>query len=39
MPPLLFGTLQVPFTKLAHTLFPPAMANGVISGGFTFCTC
>jgi 4-hydroxysphinganine ceramide fatty acyl 2-hydroxylase len=37
MPPLLFGALQTPFTRLAHTIFPTAMANGVIAGSFTFC--
>ncbi|RXK37214.1 oxidoreductase [Tremella mesenterica] len=36
MPPLLFFTLETPFTKLAHVLFPKAMANGIISGSFTF---
>lgn len=39
MPPILFASLQAPFTKLAHTLFPPAMANGIISGAFMFCKC
>lgn len=37
MPPFLFAMLQAPFTKLAHTIFPAAMANGVISGSFAFC--
>ena len=37
MPPILFATLQAPFTKLAHTIFPAAMANGIISGSFAFC--
>ncbi|KAF8151926.1 fatty acid-2 hydroxylase [Mycena galopus ATCC 62051] len=36
MPPILFGTLQAPFTALAHKLFPAAVANGIISGAFTF---
>ncbi|EFI26769.1 oxidoreductase [Coprinopsis cinerea okayama7 len=36
MPPLLFYTLQTPFTKLAHVLFPAAVANGIIAGAFTF---
>ncbi|KAF7761528.1 hypothetical protein Agabi119p4_9520 [Agaricus bisporus var. burnettii] len=36
MPPLLFFTLQLPFTQLAYVLFPVAMANGIISGSFTF---
>lgn len=37
MPPLLFTVLQAPFTKLAHTIFPAAVANGIISGSFAFC--
>jgi 4-hydroxysphinganine ceramide fatty acyl 2-hydroxylase len=37
MPPILFSTLQAPFTALAHKLFPPAVANGIISGAFAFC--
>ncbi|BGP43104.1 fatty acid alpha-hydroxylase [Rhodotorula kratochvilovae] len=36
MPPLLFGLLQAPFTKLAHALFPAWMANGIIAGSFAF---
>jgi 4-hydroxysphinganine ceramide fatty acyl 2-hydroxylase len=36
MPPLLFFVLETPFTKLAHVLFPKAMANGIIAGAFTF---
>ncbi|KAG6899338.1 hypothetical protein C0993_011126 [Termitomyces sp. T159_Od127] len=36
MPPALFFTLQTPMTRLAHLLFPPAMANGIISGAFAF---
>lgn len=38
MPPVLFFVLSFPFTRLAYLLFPTAMANGVISGSFTFCT-
>lgn len=34
MPPLLFAALSFPFTRLAHALFPPAVANGIISGAF-----
>lgn len=34
MPPLLFTALSYPFTVLAHSLFPPAVANGIISGAF-----
>lgn len=37
MPPTLFAALQAPFTKLAHTIFPVAVANGIISGAFLFC--
>ncbi|KAF7972148.1 hypothetical protein HWV62_11125 [Athelia sp. TMB] len=36
MPPTLFAVLQAPFTKLAHTIFPTAVANGIISGAFAF---
>lgn len=36
MPPTLFFMLETPFTKLAHVLFPKAMANGIIAGAFTF---
>ncbi|KAM5533569.1 hypothetical protein V8D89_012785 [Ganoderma adspersum] len=36
MPPVLFVVLSTPMTKLAHLIFPTAMANGVISGAFTF---
>ncbi|KAJ7600870.1 oxidoreductase [Mycena floridula] len=36
MPPPLFMALQAPFTRLAHILFPAAVANGIISGAFTF---
>jgi hypothetical protein len=37
MPPVLFLTLSLPMTQLAHFLFPTAMANGTISGSFVFC--
>ena len=37
MPPPMFTILQFPFTQLAYTLFPVAVANGIISGSFTFC--
>lgn len=37
MPPALFGALEFPFTRLAHALFPAAVANGIISGAFAFC--
>ncbi|KAI0694956.1 oxidoreductase [Cytidiella melzeri] len=36
MPPALFAALSYPFTQLAHTLFPAAMANAIIAGAFTF---
>ncbi|GAA6060455.1 hypothetical protein JCM10212_000883 [Sporobolomyces blumeae] len=36
MPPILFAALQAPFTKLAHTIFPNWMANGIIAGSFMF---
>ncbi|KAH9926748.1 oxidoreductase [Fomitopsis serialis] len=36
MPPVLFSVLSFPMTQLAHALFPPAMANGVIAGAFVF---
>ncbi|EGN92522.1 hypothetical protein SERLA73DRAFT_147106 [Serpula lacrymans var. lacrymans S7.3] len=36
MPPAMFFMLQMPFTRLAHLLFPPAIANGVIAGAFAF---
>ena len=39
MPPVLFVVLSTPMTKLAHFIFPTAVANGVISGAFTFCRC
>lgn len=37
MPPVLFFALSFPFTRLAYILFPTSMANGIISGSFTFC--
>lgn len=37
MPPTLFFILETPFTQLAHVLFPIAVANGIITGAFTFC--
>ena len=37
MPPILFGTLQAPFTQLAYKIFPTPIANGIISGSFAFC--
>lgn len=37
MPPVLFTTLSLPFTRLAHKLFPAAVANGIIAGAFFFC--
>lgn len=37
MPPILFFTLQLPFTQLAHAIFPTAVANGIIAGAFAFC--
>jgi len=36
MPPILFAALQTPFTKLAHSIFPNWMANGIIAGSFAF---
>ncbi|KAF9239345.1 hypothetical protein BU15DRAFT_88108 [Melanogaster broomeanus] len=36
MPPMLFAALQAPFTTLGYTVFPTAVANGMISGSFTF---
>jgi len=36
MPPTLFLVLETPFTNLAHVIFPAAVANGIISGAFTF---
>ena len=37
MPPIMFSALSYPMTRLAHVLFPTAMANGVIAGSFVFC--
>lgn len=37
MPPALFAALSFPFTRLAHVVFPAAMANGVIAGAYVFC--
>lgn len=39
MPPTLFFILQLPFTNLAHILFPAAVANGIICGAFTAYIC
>lgn len=39
MPPLLFVTLSTPFVKLAHALFPSAIAHGIVSGSFTAYVC
>ncbi|PPQ75994.1 hypothetical protein CVT26_005946 [Gymnopilus dilepis] len=39
MPPPLFIALETPFTQLAYKLFPVAVANGIISGAFTFYIC
>jgi 4-hydroxysphinganine ceramide fatty acyl 2-hydroxylase len=36
MAPPLFFMLETPFTKLAHLIFPKAIANGIISGAFAF---
>jgi 4-hydroxysphinganine ceramide fatty acyl 2-hydroxylase len=36
MPPTLFFLLSYPFTQLAHYVFPKAIANGIISGAYTF---
>ena len=35
MPPILFAALSFPFLKLAHTLFPTNIANGVIAGSYS----
>lgn len=37
MPPVMFAALEWPFTRLAHSLLPAAMANGIIAGAFAFC--
>lgn len=39
MPPVLFAALSYPFTRLAHFLFPAAVANGIIAGAYVFCEC
>lgn len=39
MPPTLFFMLQLPFTNLAHALFPASVANGLICGAFTAYIC
>lgn len=39
MPPTLFFILQLPFTNLAHALFPASVANGLICGAFTAYIC
>ncbi|CCO29529.1 Ceramide very long chain fatty acid hydroxylase SCS7 OS=Saccharomyces cerevisiae (strain ATCC 204508 / S288c) GN=SCS7 PE=1 SV=1 [Rhizoctonia solani AG-1 IB] len=36
MPPILFAALSFPFTRLAYSLFPVSVANGIISGAFGF---
>lgn len=36
MPPVMFGILQAPFTRLAYILFPTPVANGIIAGSFAF---
>ncbi|TFK71889.1 oxidoreductase [Pluteus cervinus] len=36
MPPPLFMALSLPFTQLGHVLFPSAVANGIVSGAYTF---
>ncbi|KAJ3717915.1 hypothetical protein C8R42DRAFT_155762, partial [Lentinula raphanica] len=36
MPPPLFAMLEWPMTRLAYKIFPLAVANGIISGAFTF---
>lgn len=35
MPPILFAILSFPMLLLAHAVFPPAIANGVISGSYS----
>lgn len=37
MPPPMFAALSFPMTRLGYFLFPVHMANGTISGAFTFC--
>ncbi|KAI0938568.1 hypothetical protein AcV5_000217 [Taiwanofungus camphoratus] len=36
MPPAMFAALSFPMTRLAHALFPAAMANGIIAGSYVF---
>ncbi|KIP09755.1 hypothetical protein PHLGIDRAFT_102296 [Phlebiopsis gigantea 11061_1 CR5-6] len=36
MPPMMFAALEWPFTRLAHSLLPASMANGIIAGAFAF---
>jgi len=36
MPPVLFGVLSYPFTRLGHFLFPASWANCIIAGAFTY---
>lgn len=35
MPPVLFAFLSFPMLLLAHAVFPPAVANGVIAGSYS----
>ncbi|WFC99468.1 4-hydroxysphinganine ceramide fatty acyl 2-hydroxylase [Malassezia yamatoensis] len=35
MPPVMFAALSVPMLFLAHAVFPPAIANGVIAGSYS----
>ena len=37
MPPPMFAALAFPMTRLGYLLFPVHIANGMISGAFTFC--
>jgi hypothetical protein len=37
MPPILFGALCYPFTRLTYMVFPLPLANGGIAGAFIFC--
>jgi 4-hydroxysphinganine ceramide fatty acyl 2-hydroxylase len=37
MPPILFGALSYPFTRLGYFLFPTSWANCIIAGSFTYC--
>ncbi|TCD67801.1 fatty acid alpha-hydroxylase [Steccherinum ochraceum] len=36
MPPVMFTILSYPFTQLAHLLFPSFVANGLITGAYSF---